>query len=65
MLATLAGWRERLLQVAEKRLPALTRLKQPEALPVTLTRSRVLACSTTSVRGGAVLPTCQRESRGT
>jgi uncharacterized protein (DUF58 family) len=46
LLATLAGWRERLLQVAEKRLPALTRLKQPEALPVTLTRRRIYVIPT-------------------
>lgn len=46
MAAVLAGWRERALQIAEQRLPALTRLKQPEALPIVLTRRRIYVLPT-------------------
>jgi uncharacterized protein (DUF58 family) len=46
MLAALAGWRERALQIAEQRLPALTRLKQREALPIVLTRRRIYVVPT-------------------
>lgn len=35
------SWRQRLLAVAERRLPALTRLRAPERLPVTLHRRRI------------------------
>jgi len=41
-----ARWRERALQVAEKRLPALTRLKQPEALPIGIDRRRIYVLPT-------------------
>ena len=46
MAAVLAAWRDRALQIAEQRLPALTRLKQPEALPVELTRRRIYVVPT-------------------
>jgi uncharacterized protein (DUF58 family) len=46
MAAVPAGWRERLLQVAEQRLPALTRLKRPEALPITIDRRRIYVLPT-------------------
>lgn len=46
MAAVLAGWRDRALQYAEKRLPALTRLKQAEALPIVLTRRRIYVLPT-------------------
>jgi uncharacterized protein (DUF58 family) len=42
----LAPWRSRLLGVAEQRLPALTRLKQPEALPIRLHRRRIYVLPT-------------------
>lgn len=41
MRAWLPQGRQRLLELAERRLPALTRLKQPEALPVLLHRRRL------------------------
>jgi len=41
-----ARWRERALQIAERRLPALTRLKQPEALPITIDRRRIYVLPT-------------------
>jgi uncharacterized protein (DUF58 family) len=44
--AVFAGWREHALQVAERRLPALTRLKQPEALPITIDRRRIYVLPT-------------------
>ncbi|HSE12372.1 MAG TPA: DUF58 domain-containing protein [Rudaea sp.] len=43
---TIAPWRSRLLGVAEQRLPALTRLKQPEALPIRLHRRRIYVLPT-------------------
>ncbi len=42
----LARWRERALQIAENRLPALTRLKQPEALPIPIGRRRIYVLPT-------------------
>ncbi|MFA5685252.1 MAG: DUF58 domain-containing protein [Lysobacteraceae bacterium] len=41
-----AGWSERLLRAAESRLPALTRLKSAEALPITLDRRRIYVLPT-------------------
>lgn len=38
--------RERALQVAERRLPALTRLKQPEPLPIGIDRRRIYVLPT-------------------
>jgi uncharacterized protein (DUF58 family) len=35
------SWQTRLLALAERHLPALTRLRQPEALPLTLHRKRI------------------------
>lgn len=46
MAAVLSGWRERALQVAERRLPALTRLKRPEPLPITIDRRRIYVLPT-------------------
>jgi len=43
---TLAPWQSRMLAVAERRLPALTRLKQPEALPIRLHRHRIYVLPT-------------------
>lgn len=43
---TLVSLRSRLLATAERRLPALTRLKQPEALPVVLHRHRIYVLPT-------------------
>ena len=43
---TLVPLRARLLAVAEKRLPALTRLKQSEALPILLHRHRIYVLPT-------------------
>lgn len=42
----LGRWRERVLQIAEQRLPALTRLKQPEALPIGIDRRRIYVLPT-------------------
>ncbi len=36
-----ASWRQRVLALAERRLPALTRLRQPESLPILLHRRRI------------------------
>jgi uncharacterized protein (DUF58 family) len=44
--STLAPWRSRLLGIAERRLPALTRLKQPETLPIRLHRHRIYVLPT-------------------
>jgi len=44
--SAVAPWRSRLLAVAERRLPALTRLKQPEALPIRLHRHRIYVLPT-------------------
>jgi len=46
MLAITSAWRERLLRAAEKRLPALTRLKASETLPITLDRRRIYVIPT-------------------
>lgn len=46
MAAVLSGWRERALRIAEQRLPALTRLKRPESLPVTIDRRRIYVLPT-------------------
>jgi uncharacterized protein (DUF58 family) len=43
---TSASLRSRLLATAERRLPALTRLKQAEALPITLHRRRIYVLPT-------------------
>jgi len=44
--SALAPWRSRILAIAERRLPALTRLKQPEALPIRLHRHRIYVLPT-------------------
>ena len=44
--AVLAAHWSKLLQVAERRLPALTRLKEPEALPILLHRRRIYVLPT-------------------
>lgn len=41
MPAGVAAWQERALHAAERRLPALTRHKHSEALPIALTRRRI------------------------
>ena len=41
-----ARWRDKALQFAERKLPALTRLKQPEALPIGLDRRRIYVLPT-------------------
>lgn len=46
MRAALASWRNRLLAAAEKRLPALTRLRVPEPLPIALGRRRIYVLPT-------------------
>ena len=46
MRSWLLPLRNRALEVAERRLPALTRLKQPEALPVVLHRRRLYVLPT-------------------
>lgn len=46
MPAVVAAWRERALQFAERRLPALTRLKRPEPLPITIDRRRIYVLPT-------------------
>jgi uncharacterized protein (DUF58 family) len=46
MRAALATRWSGLLTLAERRLPALTRLKQPEALPITLHRQRIYVLPT-------------------
>ncbi len=43
---TAASLRSRLLEYAERRLPALTRLKQPEPLPIRLDRHRIFVLPT-------------------
>jgi len=43
---TLAARKTQLLELAERRLPALTRLKQPEALPILLHRRRIYVLPT-------------------
>jgi uncharacterized protein (DUF58 family) len=44
--STFVPLRSRLLAIAERRLPALTRLKQPEALPIALHRQRIYVLPT-------------------
>jgi len=44
--AAAPGWRERLWALAEKRLPALTRLRRSEPLPVLLHRRRIYVLPT-------------------
>ncbi|HEX5121684.1 MAG TPA: DUF58 domain-containing protein [Rhodanobacteraceae bacterium] len=46
MAATIAGLRIRALAYAERRLPALTRLRKPEALPIRLDRRRIYVLPT-------------------
>ncbi|HEY6940374.1 DUF58 domain-containing protein [Dokdonella sp.] len=46
MPSTFASWRLRALALAERRLPALTRLRRPEALPVRLDRRRIYVLPT-------------------
>lgn len=46
MAALGADWRERLLQRAERHLPALTRLKRAEALPIGIDRRRIYVLPT-------------------
>lgn len=40
------GWRQRALEFAEAKLPALTRLRRPEALPIMLDRRRIYTLPT-------------------
>ncbi|MGH8122583.1 MAG: DUF58 domain-containing protein, partial [Rudaea sp.] len=46
MRAALARRWSNLLILAERRLPALTRLKQPETLPIVLDRHRIYVLPT-------------------
>src|SRR5262249_33344975 len=46
MSATVAGFRLRALAYAERRLPALTRLRKPESLPIRLDRRRIYVLPT-------------------
>lgn len=46
MAATIAELRIRVLALAERRLPALTRLRKPEALPIRLDRRRIYVLPT-------------------
>ncbi len=46
MRARFAAWRERAQRYAERRLPALTRYRQPEALPIRLHRRRIYVLPT-------------------
>jgi len=46
MRGRLAEWRESLQRFAERRLPALTRYRQPEALPIRLHRRRIYVMPT-------------------
>jgi uncharacterized protein (DUF58 family) len=55
MESTLASWRLRVLAFAERRLPALTRLRRPEALPIRLDRRRIYVLPTRFGLGFAVL----------
>lgn len=55
MESTLASWRLRALAFAERRLPALTRLRRPEALPVRLDRRRIYVVPTAFGLGLAAL----------
>lgn len=51
----LATWRDRLLRLAERRLPALTRYRQAEALPIHLHPRRIYILPTRFGLGFAVL----------
>ncbi|MGB0135179.1 DUF58 domain-containing protein [Dokdonella sp.] len=53
--ATTPSWRQRLLAIAERRLPALTRLRAAEALPVALHRRRIYVLPTSFGLAFAVL----------
>ena len=55
MPRVLAAMRSRLLAVAERRLPALTRLRLPEPVPLTLHRRRIYVLPTAFGLGFAVL----------
>ncbi|HET6545515.1 MAG TPA: DUF58 domain-containing protein [Rhodanobacteraceae bacterium] len=46
MSAAIAGLRTRILLLAERRLPALTRLREPETLPIRLDRRRIYVLPT-------------------
>ncbi|MGA9420845.1 MAG: DUF58 domain-containing protein [Rhodanobacteraceae bacterium] len=52
---SVAGLRTRILQLAERRLPALTRLREPEALPLRLNRRRIYVLPTRFGLGFGVL----------
>lgn len=55
MNAAVRSWREALILRVEGRLPALTRLRQPEALPIELHRRRIYILPTKSGLGFGVL----------
>ncbi|MBX3688899.1 DUF58 domain-containing protein [Dokdonella sp.] len=55
MNPSLAAARNRLLAWAERRLPALTRLREPEALPLQLDRRRIYVLPTRFALGFALL----------
>lgn len=55
MAVDTAALRARLLAVAERRLPALTRLRRAESLPITLDRRRIYVLPTSFGVGFAVL----------
>ncbi|HEX7130451.1 MAG TPA: DUF58 domain-containing protein [Rhodanobacteraceae bacterium] len=55
MNAVVRTWREALMLRAERRLPALTRMRRPEALPVELHRRRIYILPTKSGFGFGVL----------
>ncbi|HET7558257.1 MAG TPA: DUF58 domain-containing protein [Rhodanobacteraceae bacterium] len=55
MNAAVRSWRDALVARAEKRLPALTRMRQPESLPIELHRRRIYILPTKSGIGFGVL----------
>lgn len=55
MNAEVRTWREALITRAEKRLPALTRLRQPEPLPIELHRRRIYILPTKAGVGFGIL----------
>ncbi|MBA8888960.1 uncharacterized protein (DUF58 family) [Dokdonella fugitiva] len=55
MESPLASWRLRVLAFAERRLPALTRLRRPEPLPIRLDRRRIYVLPTRFGLGFAAL----------
>lgn len=55
MDAVVRTWREALISRVERRLPALTRMRQPEALPIELHRRRIYILPTKSGIGFGVL----------